>query len=174
MLPYLITPRSSYSDWNNWKSRNQWNGATIVPTEGCSYSRGFHLHICGPDFRSENMIVTIEVVTYTYRLSTGQWPDLKAVYSIYHIITSGLPTWVEQSKDKICMVKFLFYHHHLFGHYHIFSFFIIHFWVTKNYPFPCNFRKKNFWVTKNIFFFFHVFWPLAIVWEKVVVWRPKL
>ena len=34
-----------------------------------------------------------------YRLSSGQWPDLKAVYSTYHRLTDGLPTWVEQSKD---------------------------------------------------------------------------
>ena len=26
------------------------------------------------------------------------WPDLKAVYSTYHRLTSWLPTWVEQSK----------------------------------------------------------------------------
>ena len=34
-----------------------------------------------------------------YRLSSGQWPDLKAVRSTYHTLTDGLPTWVEQSKD---------------------------------------------------------------------------
>ena len=34
-----------------------------------------------------------------YRLSSGQWPDLKAVHSTYHRLTDGLPTWVEQSKD---------------------------------------------------------------------------
>ena len=34
-----------------------------------------------------------------YRLSSGQWPDLKSVHSTYHRLTDGLPTWVEQSKD---------------------------------------------------------------------------
>ena len=34
-----------------------------------------------------------------YRLSSGQWPDLKAVHSTYHRLSDGLPTWVEQSKD---------------------------------------------------------------------------
>ena len=34
-----------------------------------------------------------------YRLSSGQWPDLKAVHSTYHRLTDRLPTWVEQSKD---------------------------------------------------------------------------
>ena len=34
-----------------------------------------------------------------YHLSSGQWPDLKAVHSTYHRRTDGLPTWVIQSKD---------------------------------------------------------------------------
>ena len=36
-----------------------------------------------------------------YRLSSGQWPDLKSVHSTctYHRLTYGLPTWVVQSKD---------------------------------------------------------------------------
>ena len=34
-----------------------------------------------------------------YRLSSGQWLNLKVVYSTCLTLTSGLPTWVEQSKD---------------------------------------------------------------------------
>ena len=43
--------------------------------------------------------LNFEVVTYTYHLLSGHWPDFKTIYSTYHRLTNGLPTWVEQSKD---------------------------------------------------------------------------
>ena len=43
-----------------------------------------------------------------YRLSSGKWPDLKAVHSTYHRLTDGLPTWVKQSKDTCSWSTFSF------------------------------------------------------------------
>ena len=34
-----------------------------------------------------------------YRLSLGQWTNLKAVHSTNHRLSDGLPTWVEQYKE---------------------------------------------------------------------------
>ena len=80
-------------------------------------------------------------IEYIYRLSSIQCPDLKAVYSTNHLLTSRLSTWVVQSKDML-MVNFLFSHHHLFGHYHICSFFIIHFSsvVCQDLFIPCQIK----------------------------------
>ena len=36
-----------------------------------------------------------------YRFLSGQWPDLKAVYSTYHRLTHELPTWVDKSLNRI-------------------------------------------------------------------------
>ena len=41
-----------------------------------------------------------------YLLSSGHWPDLKAVYSTYHRLTDGLPTWIEQSNDSLSTSSF--------------------------------------------------------------------
>ena len=68
----------------------------------------------------------INEVVFIYRLSSGQWPDLKAVHSTYHRLTDGLSTWVQQSKDTcswsissfntifIRAQSFLFFHYHYY------------------------------------------------------------
>ena len=64
-----------------------------------------------------------------YRLSSGQWPNLKAVHSmlhIYHRLTDGLPTWVEQSKDTCLWSTSSFPTIIYLGLNHFFSFFVIH------------------------------------------------
>ena len=61
-----------------------------------------------------------------YRLSSGQWPDLKAVHSTYHRLTDGLPTWVEQSKDTCSWSSSSFPTIIYSGLNHFFSFFVIH------------------------------------------------
>ena len=60
-----------------------------------------------------------------YRLSSGKWPDLKAVHSTYHRLTDGLPIWVEQSKDtyswsssSFLTIIYLGFNHFFFFHLH--------------------------------------------------------
>ena len=61
-----------------------------------------------------------------YRLSSGQWPDLKAVHSTYHILNWWAAYLGRTEQGHMFMVNFLFSHHHLFGLNYIFSFFVIH------------------------------------------------
>ena len=61
-----------------------------------------------------------------YRLSSGQWPDLKAVHSTYQRLTDGLHTWVEQSKDTYSWSTSSFPSMIYSGLNHLFYFFVIH------------------------------------------------
>ena len=68
------------------------------PTE---HAEAAHLHertgrmVCNPYSKMNEWMKWLLI----YRLSFGQWPDLKAVHSTYHRLTDKLPTWVEKSKD---------------------------------------------------------------------------
>ena len=87
-----------------------------------------------------------------YRLSSGHGPDLIAIYSTYHRLSSELPTWVDQCKDTYSWsTSSLSTIIILFGIFHIFSFLSSIFF----FPLPT---------------YFHLYFYCAC-WVSVCNWR---